>query len=592
MQELLEQRAIEPFQLLRRAVLIVDVAESVRLMENDERGTIMRWLDVSRHLEQRIFPRFAGRVVKSLGDGLLVEFETPRAAVAAAIETQKEAQALGAGQEGGIRLRIGVEVSDVVVAPSDIYGQGVNIAARLAGLAQPGDIVVSANVREYLTQDVDSDIEDMGLCYVKNLSRPLRAYRIRHADAGAAPLPGSGTTAIVPTIGVIPFACGSSDPADRIIGEILADEIIETLSPSMTANVLSRLTTTSLRDRDQSLATAKLRLGAHYLLTGSYLVSGQRIRLHVEFLETETGRAIWAEGFRLGVSEIVDGEQQVVNRILEKISTAMANQLMVRFRRERLPTIESHALLIGAIALLNRFAPSDMELAEEILVETRSRAPYHPAPSAWLAYLSVMRVQQGLAQDRRDEGQVALDHARRALDLDPGCALALTMEGLVNTHFRRRPDIALRLFEQAVGCNPNLGIAWLLMGTTEALSGDGAAAVRYTSRAMALSPLDPHRDYYQSLAATACLAAHKDEEALSLADQSIKANRLHSSTHRVRVAALWRLGRHDDARDAAAQLLAVEPNLTVSGWLRRSPTAEFPLGKEFAEVMRQVGVPA
>jgi adenylate cyclase len=587
----LVEKALDQFQKLRRVVLVVDVVDSVRLMEIDEQGTIVRWLKLSTQIERDISTMFSGRVVKSLGDGLLAEFDTPRAAVAAAIQIQRQASLLDGPGEEKIRLRIGIEVADIIVGARDIFGQGVNIAARLAGLAPAGGIVVSAQFREFITQDIDSDIEDLGLCYVKNLSQPLRAYRIGPARADASRPPPEDRSPIGPTLAVIPFECASADPADRAIGEILADEIIETLSPSINVNVLSRLSTSSLRDRGSSLDAIRATLGAHYVLTGAYFVSGGRVRLHVEFAETATGKAIWSEGFRFDVASIVDGEQEIVGRILDRVSEAIASLFVVRVRRARLPTVETHTLMIAAIALINRLSSADIDLASAILEETRIRAPRHPAPSAWLAHLHVMRVQQGFAADVDEAGRIALDHARRALDLDPHCALALTMEGLVETHFRKRPDRALERFEQAVASNPNLGLGWLLMGTTEAFVGNGPAAYWKTTRSRMLSPLDPQRDYYNSLSATACLADDRNEEALDLAERSLRANRIHTSTYRVKIAALWRLGRRAEALETAARLRALEPGLTVSGWLRRSPTAGFPLGREFAETMRHVGIP-
>jgi tetratricopeptide (TPR) repeat protein len=202
-----------------------------------------------------------------------------------------------------------------------------------------------------------------------------------------------------------------------------------------------------------------------------------------------------------------------------------------------------------------------------------------------------MRVQQGWSVNAPSEGHAALECTKRALDLDPHCSLALTIDGLVNTNLLKRLDVAQDRYETALQVNPNDSLAWLLKGTLHAFKGEGKTAMEHTQRALRLSPLDPLRYYYDSLAATAALAAGQYERALKLAEHSLRANRTHTSTLRAIAIANWQLGHLDVARSTVAELLRLEPSLTITGWRKRSPSSEFDTGKLWAEVMLKAGVP-
>jgi tetratricopeptide (TPR) repeat protein len=203
----------------------------------------------------------------------------------------------------------------------------------------------------------------------------------------------------------------------------------------------------------------------------------------------------------------------------------------------------------------------------------------------------VLRTQQGWSPDPQQDALRALECTKQALDADPDCSLALAVDGLVQTHFLKRLDLARARYHLAVETNPNDSLAWLLKGTMHAFMGQGHEAVDNTQRALRLSPLDPHRYYYESLAGTACLAAEDYEGALRYALSSIRANRTHTSTWRVATIAMWHLGRHDEAREVARTLLTLEPGLTIERYLARSPAATFDTGKIWSDALRQAGVP-
>ena len=282
----------------------------------------------------------------------------------------------------------------------------------------------------------------------------------------------------------------------------------------------------------------------------------------------------------------------MIDELVADVSAAVVSREVQRAQSQALPTLKSYTLLLGAIALMHRLSRSDFEKARHLLDALIERASRQAIPQAWLAEWHVLRVQQGWSPDPEQDARMALQCTARALDTDPMCSLALAVDGLVHTNLLKRLDIAEERYDRATETNPSNSLAWLLKGTLHSFKGEGPPAVRCTQRALKLSPLDPHRYFYDSLAATAHLAAHQFERALKLAERSLRANRTHTSTLRALVVAQWQLGHHEDARRTLQDLLRLEPSLTVSGWLERSPSAPYDIGKEWAEIFRQIGVPA
>jgi class 3 adenylate cyclase/tetratricopeptide (TPR) repeat protein len=576
-----------------RAVLLADMVESVRLIEEDEVNVISRWLNLVDHVKSNVLPQCNGRMVKSLGDGMLLDFDDVRSAVSAAFAIQHASNRSNSGlpPEKQILLRMGMEVSDVIVEPDDVHGRGVNLAARLMALAGPGEIVISAHARDQLTPNLDADVEDLGDCFVRHLSQPVRAYRI--GPAGPRPVVKTSVSFddLAPTIAVVPFATHHRAADQHVIGEALAEEVIRALSHSPDLSVISRLSTTAFRGREVTLAEISAHLNADYVLSGVYRTDDQRITLDVELAEAKSGRILWTSRLSDHVASILGGEQELVGRLVAEVASAVVTRELQRSKLQPLPTLRSYTLLMGAIALMHRLSLRDFEEARQLLQTLIDRGIRQPIPYAWLANWHVLRVQQGWSTDERQDTYLALDATKRALDLDPDCSLALAIDGFVHTNLLKKLDVAEERYNQAIVANPSNPLAWLLKGTLHAFKGEGPQAVDNTQRALKLTPLDPHRYFYDSLAATACIAANKYDQALELAQRSLRANRKHTSTLRVMAVAQWQLGQHDVARQTTQELLRLDPNLTVSRWLERAPSAAYEVGRAFANVLRQVGVP-
>lgn len=574
-----------------RALLVMDFPESARLMEDDEKDAVSRWRKLIEKVTGEVLPAQGGRVAKRLEDGLLLDFPAAQPAVTAAFAIQQACNRVNAGlaPERQILLRMGVQVSEVIADEKDVYGRGVSLATQLTTIAGPGEIVVSAAVRDELTPTLDAEIEDLGECYLRQVRHPVRAYRL--GPPGPRPvIEAAGATGeLRPTIAVIPFAARSG--GHDVLGEILADEMISALSRSSDLNVISRLSTTAFRAREATIGEIGAHLNAGYILSGAYRVAHGQVALAAELAEAKSGHVVWAKELKGRVASILDGKDELIEGVVGDVSAAVIARELERTQSQSAPTLENYSLLIGAISLMHRLSYHDFHRAREMLQVLTERAPRLAIPQAWLAKWHVLRVQQGWSGDPNADTRLALECTKRSLDNDSHCSLALAIDGFVHTNLLKRLDVAQERYELALNVNPNDSLALLLKGMLHAFRGEGKQAVRDTQRALRLSPLDPHRYFYDSLAASAALSAGQYERAVELARRSLRENRTHTSTHRVMAISQWQLGRHEEARKTVKELLRLEPTLTVSRWLERSPSSEYEIGKICAHALKEAGVP-
>jgi adenylate cyclase len=377
-----------------------------------------------------------------------------------------------------------------------------------------------------------------------------------------------------------------------VLGQLLADEVISALSRSPEINVVSRLSTTAFQGREIKLDDVSAYLRADYVVSGSYHVDGDRVMLKAELAETRSMKVVWTQTLRGSVQGIVSGEDPLASRLVSEACAAMMVSELQRSQGKAAQSLQNHTLLLSSITLMHRISPLAFQRAQQMLHVLIERTPRLATPYAWLAKWHVLRVTQGWSSDVLSEGKLALENTKKALDRDATSSLAMTVEGQVNTYILKRLDIAEQLYAQALQSNPNDALAWLLKGTMHAFRDEGKEAVRHTRHALKLSPLDPLRYYFESLAATAALSARQYQKSLQLAERSFRLNRTHASTLRVMITALSRLGRADEARRHATELLKLEPEFTVARYLERSPGAPYKLGQDVAAALVESGIPA
>ena len=579
---------------ITKMLLVMDVVESVRLMEQDQDDFVRRWQQLVQQAEQQILPRHGGRIVKSLGDGLMLEFSSAQSCVKAAFALQHFSQQANTGlhPEQQMHLRMGGHLASFVTDHHDIYGTDVNLTARFCTLAGPGEMVVTAEMRDQLVPALDADIEDMGECYLKHVEKPIHAYRV--APPGQAPtfvsLPADDTE-LRPTIAVIPFTARTAGPDDAVLGEILAEEIIAALSRTPDLNVISRLSTTTLRGRDASLPLLQSHLNANYVLSGAYRVSGGQLILVTELIEARSGRAVWGDSLKSTVQEVLQGEDKITSEVVSQLGAQIVRAEMQRAASRPLPNLESSTLLMGAITLMHRSTRSEFDRVREMLEYLIDRHRRLPTPRAWLAKWHVLQVTRGLSSGGKDETKRALEQTQRALDVDPSCSLALTIEGFVHCHMLKDLDGAAQRYDSALAANPNDSLAWLFTGVLHSFRGEGPQALASSEKALTLSPLDPMLYFYQSLAASAALSAGEYKRVIELATASLRSNKSHTSTYRALAVAQALCGDIDEAGKTIKSLLLLEPGFTVAQFLQRSPSGDQPVGRLYAEALRAAGLP-
>ncbi len=476
-------------------------------------------------------------------------------------------------------------------------------ARALAERATPGQALASAAVVAQLVPPLDGDVIDQGPQHLPMLGTTLPTYELTPgylpfglgSGVAAATAPAGGPRRLRPTLAVLPFGSYSAEPEPVRFGDLLADQLIAALSTSGALNVISRLSTQGLRDRELPLPQIGRCLGADYLVSGRYWRTGQgerQVRVMVELADTADGHVLWSQTLADQELAVLHSDSELLQGLVGGLSQALYLHEVRQLRTQPLPSLASHTLLLAGVNLLYRLTPADFLLAHQALSLLHERAPRHAAPLAWLARWHLFRVVQGWSDDRDGDGRLALDFAQRALDLDPDSALALTMLAAIETGWRHDLVRADDLCQQALLLNPSESLAWLQKGNAASFRGDGRAALADTEHAVGLSPLDPARHVYLGLLAGAALTAGEHTRAIEAARQSLRLNAGHLSSHRVLAIALSLSGRLDEARQSVRQILRIDPTLTVARYVARSPGAQSGLARSFAQALQAAGLPA
>jgi adenylate cyclase len=577
-----------------RTVVVVDMVESVRLIERYEEPTIRRWRTFVDEAVRLDAQPLGGRLVKSLGDGMMLEFMEPRPAVQCALAMQARLAKLNEPLSADERMdaRIGIHAADVIVEQEDIYGAGVNLAARVATLAGRNEIVVTPRVRDQVVDGLDANVEDLGDCYLKHVAAPIRAYRIGAAGQQSIIERGRISTAqMLPSVAVIPFSSRGAQQGYSSVGDLMAESVLVHLSKSPYLHVVSRLSSAAFKNREFTLSEVKQYLGSTYVLSGAYQVAGQRVQLNAELADTRDNRVVWADHLTCDTGHLLEWNSDLVLTLVSMVNDTILKSEIQRAYSQPLPGLESFTLLLGAISMMHRQSLQDFDRARQMFEYLIERHPAYAAPRAWMGKWYALRAAQGWTSDPIADARTALSQVQRALDRDSQNSLALTVKGLLHGYVEKDFDQAQEAYLQALDANPNEPLAWLYTSTLNAWRGNGVTAVTAAEKALSLSPLDPIKYYFESLAATAMMAAGKYTRSIELAKSSLAANKAHTSTYKTLTISQALSGNIAAARDTAAKLILLEPDFSVTSFKQRSPGRASPRAAEFVDALRQAGVP-
>jgi len=578
----------------RRAVLVADVLDSASLRERDEERTLEQRRAFFAHATSEVIPTHAGRSLsKVLGDGFLAEFPDGVQAARCAFELhQGLAQLNAAATAPPLGMRVGIHVADVIVETFNVLGDGVNVAARLAELANPGETVVSAAVRDQLTSGVDASVEDLGEQRLRNRERAVRAFRLWPPAHQPVLAPSTAARAHGrPSVAVIPFQLRSDDPRFAFIGDSLADETIAALSRVADFFVISRLSSMAFRRAPLGLRGIGEMLGVQYVLSGSIQTAHPRALFVAELADARDGRILWSELFQGDLMDVFAMQGELARKVVQSVAPVVRSIELRRARITSFEELDAYGITLRGVELMHRLSREDFLLARSAFETAIERDPVSPAPRAWLAKWHIMRIGVGASENAAADSAAASVCAERALDCDPDDALALAVDALVAAWSRHDLDTAERRLAKARASNPNEPLAWLWNAMVHAWRGRGPEAVQSADRALSLSPLDPMIYYFNSLASTANLIGERYERAIELATRSLRENRLHTPTLRTLAAALVLSGRLNEARETVHELRELEPGLTVGAFRARYPGRDSPQAGRFAAALLAAGLP-
>src|SRR4051794_22279605 len=561
-------------RLVRRlaAILAADVAGYSRLMGADEEGTHER---LKAHLGQLVEPKIKehrGRTVKNTGDGLLSEFASVVDAMRCAMEIQRgmAERERGVPDERRIAFRIGINLGDVIAEEHDIFGDGVNIAARLEALAEPGGICVSARVQEDVTGKLDLMFEDLGDQQLKNIARPVCSFRVTGFTRKVLPdtvnIPPSPDK---PSVAVLAFTNVGGDSTYEYLSDGIADDIIASLSRCPWLFVIARNSSFTFKGRPVDVKQVGRELGVRYVLEGGVRKAGTRIRVTAQLVESETGTHVWASSFNKDLVDIFTVQEEISEAVSIAVAPAIADAEVRRALRKPDRNLDAWSAFQRGLWHFSKFNPDDNVLAQKLFQQSVDFDPMFSGGYKGLCWSLCQAATTLLTHELAEALTSAEALARRAVALDgadaearSSLALTLWLQGDL--------EGAKAEAEQAIEASPNLAFANAMLGATLLYSGQPKEGIVALEKAIRVDPYDPGLVSRLSHLAAACYFNHQYYNAIEIATRAIRSNLNYPSSYRWLAAGLGQLGRQTEAKQALEKALVAAPTL-VDMYARKRP---------------------
>ncbi len=555
------------------AILAADVAGYSRLMGEDEEGTLAT---LTAHLKEHIEPCMAehrGRVVKTTGDGLLAEFASVVDAVRCAVAFQEGMAERNTGitKDRRIEFRIGINLGDVIVQDDDVYGDGVNVAARLEGLAEPGAVVVSGTVHEHVRAKLDFSFDDLGPQEVKNIAEPVRAFCVRSRPGVAAssetapdaPLPMPDK----PSIAVLPFANMSGDPEPEYFSDGITEDIITALSRIRQFFVIARNTTFTYKGKAVDVQAVARNLGVRYVVEGSVRKAGNRVRIMAQLIDGDTGNHIWAERYDRELEDVFAVQDELALTLCGAIEPELAKSEQRRIRSKAPENMDAWDCCQRGMWLMQKSQKDVIAEARGMFERAMELDPEFCR--AFVGYVGTYAHGRivGYLEGDRDK---ALHAARRAVELDNEDAWSHWALGAI---YRVDRDLvaAISEFSQAIQLNPSFAEAHAWLGESLSCSGRAEEAVPCIEQAIRLSPRDPWIGITHNRMGRAYLFLRQHENAVEWSKSALRHQNVGWPSAANLASALCHLGRLDDARRALDEMQKFQPGITI-GFVRDHTT--------------------
>jgi TolB-like protein/class 3 adenylate cyclase/Flp pilus assembly protein TadD len=570
------------------AILAADVAGYSRLMGADEEGTLAALKTIRRELGDPKIAEHRGRIVKTTGDGLLVEFPSVVDAVRCAVEVQQAMAEQNAEMppDKRIQFRIGINLGDIIIDEHDIFGDGVNVAARLEALAEPGGICISRMVHDQVQDRLDLAFEDMGEQQVKNIARPVHVFRIRppltHPVAGAPGSPlsrpagegaerqrreaGEGSPPAralpdKPSLAVLPFQNMTGDPEQEYFVDGMVEEITTAISRLPWLFVIARNSSFTYKGRAVDVKQVARELGVRYVLEGSVRKAGNRVRITGQLIDTATGAHIWADRFDGALDDIFELQDQVAASVAGVIEPKLRQSEIERASRKPTEDLSAYDFYLRAVAESHKADATAGAIAfarQALAIDPL----YAPAASmiGWLRHVDAMAG----VQLSGSEVAEALSLTRKAIESGKDDPEVLWRSAASMSLLAGERAAAIRIVERALALNPSSASAWFIYGGLHCQENRPSEAMDAIRRAMRLSPLDPLLFSMEWVLGHALMLAGRFEDAIERIDRSLQDRPSFHAPIRCRIALCGYLGRTDEAREWIARLLALNPFHTVA----------------------------
>ena len=550
------------------AILAADVAGYSRLMGADEEGTHER---LKAHFRELVDPKIAGhrgRIVKNTGDGLLAEFPSVVDAVRCAVEIQRGMieREPEMREERRIRFRIGVNLGDVIVEPQDIFGDGVNLAARLEALAEPGGICISRMVRDQIRDKLPYPFEDLGEQRVKNIARPVRVYRVGVRALVTVPLAEAPDAAVKPpvlpdkpSVAVLPFTNMSGDPEQEFFADGVAEDIITALSRYPSLFVIARNSSFTFKGRAVDVKQVGRQLGVRYVLEGSLRKAGNHIRVTAQLVEAETGNHIWAERYDRALLDIFAVQDEITEAATIAVAPAIRDAELRRALRKPTGNLDAWAAYQRGVWHLLRDNPDDNARAQKFFQWAIDLDPTFAEGYRGLAVAYIQAAGQPQTRGPNEWLNLAESLARRAIALDGADAQAHSALAEARLYSHGDYEGARAEAERALALSPNLASAHLALAATLIFSGHPQEGLVALERSIRLDPHNPMLANRLNLLALGLYFSGDYNAAVEAAERALRTNPDYPLPYRWLAAALGQLGRTAEAREALEKATAVSP---------------------------------
>ena len=584
--------SLAPITRRLAAIVFADVVGWSRLIERDDVETLRAWKALRADIIEPKIAEHGGRLLEVAGDAVVIEFPSAVAGAMWAMDTQRALS--GEGQPSPLALRIGMNVEDVIVDENKLIGDGVNIAARVLQLAEPGDIVVTAAVREYIWNKMPVGFVDLGEQMLKNISRPIRVYRLGPTDEGAtAPtrLQPHLTWKQRPAIAVLPFRNLGGNPEEGYFGDGITQDIIGGLSRSHALYVIAWDSTLRYRERKMDRRDIATELGVRYVLEGSVRRHASQLRISSELIDAPSGRTVWADRFDGSDSEIFEFQDRIASSIVGTLEPRLYQAEAARTRAKPTENLDAYECVLRAMSLLYSFSPRDSAEAGRYLERAVEGDPSYARAHAYLAWWLNLLAGEGRSSDPGSDAERAVLASITAVELDPDDAFCLSVAAHIQAFLRKNLDAAADMYERALTLNENSAFAWGVSGSTYCFLGRPEEALERLRNARRLSPFDPMNFFFFTVAGLAEFVAGRYDQAIGWLRKAERLNPRFKACQRTLIAALALSGDVEAARVSAGHLLSIEPSFRVARF-----TSWYPLRRRddldrFATGLLVAGVP-